>query len=251
MKYWPIFLILILAACTTEAPAPTAQPTLRWERSPYTVVFRAETVNGQVDEFVQRSAIPACSVYGDNRLVYVIPRADGTVQVAWDVLSDVVITDFATALIAQTSLATLTTGIDALPTGVSASEVEQVYLAVNDRIYRADSLGGWPADFYSQVLERCMGLSASPSEFAPSAAYVAVREIEYQSFLPSVPWDNPAIKFDSLLNAERTWLSGEGVSTIWQILRDGGESIQFQEEGKTYQVILEIPGVTRGSPPPP
>jgi hypothetical protein len=251
MKYWPIFLILILSACTTEAPAPTAQPTLRWERSPYTVVFRAETVNSQIEEFVQRSAIPTCSVYGDNRLVYVIARPDGTFQVAWDVLSDAVVTDFATALIGQTSLATLTTGIDALPTGVSAPEVQQVYLAVNDRIYRADSLGGWPADFYNQVLDRCKGLSASPAEFAPDSAYVAVREIEYQSFLPSVTWDNPALSLDSLVNAERTWLSGEGVSAIWQILRESGESIQFQEGEKTYQVILEIPGVTRGSPPPP
>jgi hypothetical protein len=50
---------------------------------------------------------------------------------------------------------------------------------------------------------------------------------------------------------ERRWLTDRNVRVIWTILRESPPGILFNEDGLTYRVALEVPNLTRESPPPP
>jgi hypothetical protein len=52
-------------------------------------------------------------------------------------------------------------------------------------------------------------------------------------------------------SGERRWVTDRNVRVIWDILRTSPPSVQFNENELPYHVALEVPNVTRDSPPAP
>ncbi|MBC8171316.1 MAG: hypothetical protein H7X77_06575, partial [Anaerolineae bacterium] len=99
-----VIISLMAAACQPSAPPtpPPGTPTpigevtrpelvdaIQWERSPTTIIFRAEYTGGGIeDEFYTRNDIPYCTIYGDNRVVWTTTNLRNDDGVVFDVVSD-------------------------------------------------------------------------------------------------------------------------------------------------------------------
>lgn len=261
-----VLLLLALAACQPGAPEATPTPIgevtrpelvglIDWVRSPSTVVFRAEVVGGdQEQQFFARNDIPACTVYGDNRVVWTTTTSRSDDGVAYDLVSDEVIRTFVEELALTDQFFKYDAGLDALPTSEVTPVVERITLFVNGEVHTADSFGMWPLDFFQKMLVKCRSLSQSPIEFLPDGGWVSAQAVAYSSNAPSALWNSNI----GLLNlqelaasTEPRWITGEAAHVVWQELRRGGLDFRFEQEGQQYNVVLDVPNVTRSSPPAP
>src|SRR5690349_6799266 len=85
-----LILMSLLAACQPgEAVTPAPEDVVQWNKDPYSVVFRAEIVGGDnADAFYMLNDIPACTIYGDGRVVWAIDGSgSGTREVLFDFIS--------------------------------------------------------------------------------------------------------------------------------------------------------------------
>src|SRR4051812_22850635 len=98
-------LVLLIAACRPATPNDVALNIVSWDRSPQTIVFRADVVGGESD-FQTRNDIPNCTIYGDNRVVWVNELGASDIQVLEDRLPDSAINAFAQYLAGKERLYT-------------------------------------------------------------------------------------------------------------------------------------------------
>lgn len=253
------FLLFVLAACQTTPAVPTPiGPVTRqdlvtlinWERSPLAVVFRAEATTTDITSFASRSEIADCTVYGDNRVVFTAP--DGIAKsIAWQLVSDEAIRLFVEDLTLNYQIYNQRAGLDTLDADLRPDQTETLTLVVNGQAHRADALGGWPADYYQSVTERCRSVADAPAELLPFGAYVSVEVVPYDGNMPSTDW-SAANGIDlAALSSERAWFTGGPVQALWAIQRDFGSDVQVQQGEVFYRVAVEVPGVSRFAPAPP
>ncbi len=228
-----------------------------WERSASTVVFRAEVAGGLSETaFVNRNDVPYCTVYGDNRVVWTTSgnRADDTV--VWDIVSDDTIRTFVETLTvgfgyySYRSGAELITPMPEAPLPV----YDRLTLFVNGEAHQIDSLGGFDFDFFEKILQICTTLSTTPVLFEPTAAWVSAQRTDYNPSLPSHSWDIAQLNLAELADSgERRWITAtaedRSVIDLWTLLHTWGADAQFETQGGTFHVAVEVPNVTRFSPP--
>lgn len=256
-------LMVILTACQPEvAPTPTSDGTLtrpdlvgliEWDRSPSTVVFRATQTGGDANDFLNLGDIPDCTIYGDNSMVYLLPTTDTTL-VAVDKVPDEAIRTFVEDLTLNYQLFNQGSGTEEIPAELLPPVYDSVSISINGQSFAFDSLGGWVAGYYERVVERCRAVSLTPAEFAPEAGvWVTVRSINYDTNQPALLWDNISTGIDltTMADKERQWIRGAGAVALWDILRANGADIQIQQGDGTYQVALQIPGITLNAPAAP
>jgi hypothetical protein len=254
-----LVLLVLLSACQ-QAPAvptpigPVTRPDLvsliNWERSPLAVVFRAEAATSDATAFPSRTEIADCTIYGDNRVVFTAPTGLGS-AVHWQRVSDEAIRLFVEDLTVNYTLYNYSAGVDAMPADERPTQTDAVMLVVNGQAHRADAFGGWPDDYYRLVAERCRAVATEPALLIPAAAYVSVEPVVYDENLPRIEWDSTAGIDLAALGAERHWLSGPALQALWNAQRESGAAVQFRQAETDYRVAVEVPGVTRFSPPPP
>ena len=251
--------LLLLAACqpTPSTPTPIGTVTrpdlvslINWERSPLAVVFRAEVATSDTTSFERRSDIADCTIYGDNRVVFTTPTGIGK-GLSWQRVSDEAIRLMVEELMMNYQIYNQSAGVDALPDEQRPDQAETVILVVNGQAHRADALGGWPEDFYQRVAERCRAVADAPSELLPVDAYVSAQVVPYDDTRPTITWDAVSGVDLSALTEERRWVSGAAMQALWTAQRESGADVQFQQGDAIYRVAVEVPGVTRYSPPPP
>lgn len=251
--------ILLLAACQTTPTVPTPIGTvtrpdlvtlINWERSPLAVIFRAEIATSDTTSFERRSDIADCTIYGDNRVVFTTPTGIGS-GLSWQRVSDEAIRLMVEELMLEYQIYNQTSGTDTISEGQRPDHIETIVLVVNGQAHRADAMGDWPDDYFPEVTERCRAVADAPAELLPIEAYVSVQVVAYDDTRPTILWD-PASGLDlSTLTEERTWISGPAMQQLWTAQRESGASVQFRQDDATYRVAVEVPGVTRYSPPPP
>jgi predicted small secreted protein len=231
---------------------------VNWERDPYQVIFRAQVVGGEdeQDPFYVRNEIPACTIYGDNRIVWQGYAADNTSQILEDRLTDQVINTFVQDLTVAYRIYTYDARAEMLPPGDMVPVIEQLTLNVNGEEHVTDVLSEWEYQYYEEILNRCQNLSETPVLFEPTGAWVSAREAEFDNTLFIMPWDGEAegsVNFAELAaSGERQWIEGNLVLLLWEMIRNNPPNMLFEQaEQGVYRVALEIPGVTRVSPPPP
>jgi hypothetical protein len=253
------FLLLCLAACQTTPQVPTPIGTvtrpdlvslITWERSPLAVVFRAEAATADTTSFDRRSDIADCTIYGDNRIVFTAPNGVGA-GVNWQRVSDEAIRLFVEDLTLNYKIYAQRAGVDALPAEQRPTQTETVTLVVNGQAHRADALGGWTDTSYRDMTERCRAVADSPAELLPAEAFVSVEARPYDDNRPSVDWSASNGIDLATLSGERTWLTGPAMQALWTAQRESGADVQFRQDDAVYRVAVEVPGVSRFSPPPP
>jgi hypothetical protein len=250
-------LMLALAACesggNTTEPQFAGGSVIQWDRSPQTVVFRADVEGGE-NTFLRGNDIPLCTIYGDNRVVWTNVLGEFNVQVLEDRLTDQQIQDYISYLTIVQQFFNYQGQADMLPPSAIPPVVETLYVAVNGREHKSDAFAEWPPDYFQTVVNACKALSRAPVLVAPSAAWVTVREVDYNPSVPMLLWEGEAasLNLGELAAAgEARWLEGQNVRVLWNLLRNSSPITRFLDENGAYEIVVAAPGVNRSAPPPP
>ena len=245
-------LILLIAACQPAATDGEQPNIVRWDRSPQTIVFRADVVGGESD-FQARNAIPNCTIYGDNRVVWVNELGPSTVQVLEDRLPDVGINAFAQYLAGNERLYTFEARLKEIQAQADVNPVvETVSINVNDLPHTADSFGGWDGDWFPRVLAACKHLGQAPVLVAPSSGWLSAQSVPFSMQPPIATWNaqETGMSLKSATGAPK-WISGNAASTVWNTLHTLPSNLIFEDGSDYFEVALQVPGITRDAPPAP
>jgi hypothetical protein len=258
---WLLLLLLVLVGCQSEAATPIVESTrpdlenlIEWDRSPSTVIFRAEVIGGSSGEFYMRNEVPYCTVYGNNDVVWTTSGARSDDKVVWDKVSDDEIRRFVESLTLGFGIYSYKTGTELVSSGTQVPVLERLTLFVNGVLHQTDALSGWDYAYFQKILTLCRSLSDSPVLYEPRGAWVAAQQIEYNSSVPSSVWNEAetGVSLSQLASSgERKWIEGKSVVALWNAIRSGGMDIQFETDNGTYLVTVEVPNITRSSPPAP
>lgn len=259
-----IMLVFMLSACQiiggnddgNESNTGDQEPVIiDWDRSPTAIVFRAEVTGGEnSDAFFMRNEVPLCTVYGDNRVVWVVNTEGGT-QVLFDTLTDARIRSFVQELAVREEIYSTQARADLQLPEVNEPVVEKLTLAVNDVVHVTDSFADWDTEYFQQIVQICQGLSEAPTIFEPRSAWISATQVEYDPGSPVVAWDTigSGLDFAQLATAgERRWVTNERlVRVLWNLIRDSPPDLQFAQAEGTFQVAVEAPNVNPSAPPAP
>ncbi len=247
--------LLLFTACqpppTSEQGVNNSDPNVVvWTHDAQTALFRADIVGGESD-FRAHNIIPNCTIYGDNRIVWLNELGPFQIEVREDRLPDGAISAFVQYLTVNERVYTF----DALlPEVEQQSEinpvVETVLINVNGIDHRADSLGGWDRDWFPRVLNACKKLSQTPVLVAPSSGWLSAREIPFSPQPPLVLWDSAQMGISpaSAPPDAPKWISGDGAASLWHTLHSLPSNMIFEDGDHYYEIALQVPGVTRDAP---
>jgi hypothetical protein len=250
--------MLTLAACQfteeQQPSTPTRSPELiDWDRDPSAIVFRADVVGGPQD-ITRQSEVPLCTIYGDNRVVWANELDAFHVEVLYDYLEDTAIDDFVSYLTVGERIYTFEARASEQDTDDIEPVVETVTINVHGQNHTADAFSGWDSDWFSRVLRACQRISQSPILFEPSGAWLIAETADYNIQSPTVGW-NPEETNLSLAEVANSgqprWIEGNNLLTLWNYLTTLPSNLLFLEGENFYNIALQVPGITRDSPPPP
>lgn len=256
-------LIVVLAACegggdTANGETFAGNSIIQWDRSPQTVVFRTEVVGGDnAGSFLARNEIPLCSIYGDNRVVWVNDLGDFDTQVLWDKVTDQQIQDYIGFLTVAQQIFSYDAGADLQPPDTVQPVREVITINVNGRIHQTDSFSSteWPVDYFEKITDFCKEVSRAPVLYEPTGAWLSVQAIPYDSTRPLQIWNGEASGLKLAEVAQRSeplWLTGDNLRILWNIMRNSSPLTMFSdEEGNAFNLVLEVPGIHPNSPPAP
>lgn len=258
-----LLVLACLLALTTAAcgSASSVQPTdsfgsnaaIIWDRSPDTIVFRAEVVGGGREaEFIARNDIAPCTVYGDNRVVWTNDLGPNNQQVLFDQVSDDAVRLFVELLTVVDQLFSYPAKASLQLPGSELPVYEQISISVSGQTFQSDSFAGWPAGYFPRILERCRAISQAPVLFEPNGGWLSALAVTYDVEQPTYNWDAQAAGLsltEVAGSGERRWISDNNARILWNLIRTSPARVQLQENGQVYQIALEVPRVTRYSPP--
>ncbi len=242
-------LIMLIAACR-PAPQEVEPNIVRWDRSPQNIVFRADVVGGESD-FQARNDLPNCTIYGDNHVVWVNELGPSQVQVLEDRLPDAAINAFVQYLAVDERLYTFEARLKEIQAQADVNPVvETVSINVNDLPHNADSFGGWDGDWFPRVLAACKHLSQAPVLVAPSSGWISARSVPFSMQPPIATWDAAAmgLSLNSVTGAPK-WISGSSAASLWTTIHSLPSNLVFEDGSDYFEVALQVPGITRDSPP--
>jgi hypothetical protein len=249
--------LVIVAACgrapQQQSGTPLPEGLILWDRSPSSIVFRADVIGGPED-ISRLSEIPLCTIYGDNRIVWVNELDAFHVEVLYDTVRDSAISDFVSYLTVQERIYTFQALADLQESGEIAPVVESVTLNVNGQPHTADAFSGWDSDWFSRVVRSCQRIGQAPILYEPSGGWVTVQRSEYNMQAPNVNWDatGSSLSFAEIADSSQPrWIDGTDVVTLWNSLHSLPSSLRFLQDDLYYRVGLQLPGITRTSPPAP
>lgn len=252
-----IFLMVSLTACGNNGNAPTVisdGAVIQWDRNPNSIVFRSDVTGGSRDEFLTRSEIAPCTIYGDNRVVWTNELGPFNTQVLEDRLTDEQIRNFVSFLQINKQFFQYTAKADQLPANSAQPAVETLTLSVNGVTHKTDAFGGWTLDYYDEVTRVCREISLAPVLYAPQGGWLSAKTVPYDPQFPSVFWDanaNGLSLSEVAAGGQAKWITGRTVQVIWNLLRQSPATVQLAENNQQYQAALQIPNVTRDSPAAP
>jgi hypothetical protein len=242
-------LVLLIAACRTAPPATTIPNIVTWDHSPQAVVFQAAIVGGESD-----FQAPNCTIYGDNRIVWVNELGPSQIQVLEDRLPNSTINAFAQYLAVNERIYTYEARLKAVQAQADINPVvETVEINVNDIPHKADSFGGWDGDWFPRVLGTCKQLSQTPVLVAPTSGWVSAQSVPFDMTPPITSWDAKAtgLSLSSVTDGQPHWISGATAATLWNTLHSLPSNTIFEDGSDYFVVALQVPGITRDAPPAP
>ncbi len=258
----PILIVcgtLFLTACQPSTQPPTAIPmsaavaidntVIRWVRSPEEIVFRVDVSGGTSDSTIMgKREVPLCTVYGDNRVVWVNELGAFNVEILYDRVADNVLADFLVWMTVNQRVYTYQTPEES----EAGAVIESVVINVNGILHDANGFSGWDEDWFIATLDGCRSLSQSPVLFVPSGAWLTVEPAESDRQAPSMQWDmTDVIDLSARANAEPVWITGEAMMRLWRLQLTQPSRFRLVQDSAYYAVALQVPGITRTSPPAP
>lgn len=246
------------AACSGSSAPPQqsfdSAALVTWDRSPSTIVFRADLTGGSRDPFLSRSDVPPCTIYGDNHIVWTNELGVNNLQILEDRLTDEQVTNFVSFLAGNMQIYKYQARANLQPPGDISPMVETLTLFVNGVKHETDAFSGWDIDYYQAVLLACRQVSIAPVLYVPQAGWLSVETAAYDSSVLAVPWSAQASGLnlaELAASGQPKWLSDGNVPILWNILLTSSPGVQLLQDNQRYRFALQIPNVTRDSPPAP
>jgi hypothetical protein len=263
-KFWRIISILgmgIIVASCGGGTAPTSDTSeieppsvVQWNRDPLTVVFRADVVGGDRTPIQLNNTIPDCTLYGDGRVVWHIMQPNGNMQVLFDFINDSDIANFVNYLVVDKRIYTYSEGfLKEIPQEVTPV-YQQITLEINGAKHITDAFANWEDGYYATLLESCQKLARTPRVFVPEGAWISAVVADTTRNLPTIYWNPNATGYgftDLATDNSKRWIEGQTVSVLWDNIILVPGDVQFSDNFGTYEVSLQVPGVTLDAPPAP
>ncbi len=257
-----ILILIALTACDTDGSGNDQSfgdnQLVVWDRNPEHIVFQVDVVGGRFAEsFLGRNQIPLCTIYGDNRIVWVNELNDFEVQVLWDQLTDQQIQDFIVFETMTQAVFNYDAQADLQIPGEVSPVVEVISVNVNDREHKTDSFSteSWPVGYFEDQVRFCGQVSRAPVLFEPTGAWLSVQSLEYDSTRPLQVWDSETTGLDFMALAEKgepEWIEGQNLAILWNIMRQSSpRTLYLDRDASAYEVVLEVPGVHPSAAPAP
>ncbi len=265
MPRWSIVVCLltvsvILTACgqtpapaLTATPNPNQPPAIGWDTRPEAIVVRFDRVLNGEPTLAALNRLPLCTLYGDGHLVWINVVPPVSEEVLEARLSDTTIRSFLDFLIRQQRFYSIPDyAANQLPPDARTT-IESVTLNVNAEVRTIRNYGAWPNGEFQAMLTACAHLSSEPVAYLPPGAWLTVQPLTGSSLDPRVLWTaSTGLKLSDIATGGKpVWLSGSNLTFMWTTLRRTLGAIVFVENDKPYRIALQVPGISRDSPPAP
>ncbi|HRE47163.1 MAG TPA: hypothetical protein PLD47_05510 [Aggregatilineales bacterium] len=237
----------------TPAGASVAPAAITWERAPNAVVVRLDRLIGEESELDRLNRLPACTLFGDGRVVWVNTIPPQGEELLEGYIEEVTFRTFLEFLIRDVQFYDIPdyAAQELPPAKDSAMEIISVVINGETRTIR--SYKSWKNNAYVTILEHCRTLAQQPALFIPDGAWVTVYEIPREVDRAFDYW-SPAAPF-SLAEVAATktaiWASDVAVRELWIKNRQTLSQLQWLEGDKSYRVALQVPLISRDAPPAP
>lgn len=263
MLMWRKFALLcslvLLAACG-GAPAPeqtpAAQPqgeVIGWDRSPNTIIMRLDRIVLNESPRERLNRLPTCTLYGDGRLIWVSVVPPSGEEVSETYLDEVTMRGFLEYIIRDLNFYDLPDlAAQEFPPSEDAVQ-ESLTLNVSRGLRTIRSYRGWANNAYVAILERCRTINPQRALFVPTGAWITVYEEPRNPALPEVGWPLAApFRLEEVAaSGEARWISGVALTQLWNYERQTLGRIQWIENERAYRVAIQVPNISRDSPPIP
>ncbi|MFP4322158.1 MAG: hypothetical protein ACLFTK_06880 [Anaerolineales bacterium] len=249
------FALIALTACEDEndetSPGDNQQVgPLDWNRSSDNIVLRVDETRNQSGTAFLANEIPLCTLWGDGRLVW-INELDTTREVLEAQLDD----EAVRALIETV----IFSGFydwesDFTIPDQSRNNMQSITLNLFSEERTVQRFSAWPAGGFQRILQACQQASDEPVLFLPEGGWVSAIEVTYNTEVGQIPWYDVASGFnlaDVAGGAPPRWVSGNLAIVLWRDVILPRTTIHIRDQNQSYELIMQVPRVTRDAPPPP
>lgn len=249
-------LILVLTACGEDAQSnDTGQQRLfDWDRSADFVLFRLDEVVEDDDELVINNTIPPCTIYGNGRLIFTNEGDDFEVLEAR--LNDDQIRAYIENAIGLGFYGWEDDLLEDSGNETTGVPLRSISLNLYAEPRTIERYSGFPVDGFEQLLNDCRNLSEQRALVAPlNGGWLRVAPAEDVTpddlFVQGWPRTAPFSLIEISNSGSSFWVADqEWATALWEFaIRP--QRIAFFEEGRGFYISLQIPGVSRNSPPAP
>jgi hypothetical protein len=248
---------ILLGACTpTPAPALTATPNqpppIGWDTRPEAIIVRFDRVLNGEASLAALNRLPLCTIYGDGHIVWINVVPPVSEEVLEARLNDTTLRSFFDFLIREQRFYSLPDyAANQLPPDARTT-IESITLNLNKEVRTIRNYGAWPNGEFQAMLSACTHLSSEPVAYLPSGAWLTVQPLSGASTDPRVLWTASAgLKLADIAAGKPIWLSGSNLTFMWNTLRRTLGAIVFVENDRPFRIALQVPGISRDSPPAP
>lgn len=253
--------LMTLAACGngggggTPQPTSTSQPSspvIQWDKTPGKVVMRLDRVVPKEPAYEAHNRIPSCTLYGDGHLVWVNTISGQGEEILEAYLDEITIRSLIEFVIRDQKFYDVPDyAAQELPPS-ETTPINSITLNVNNELRTIRSFRIWPTNIYNQIYDRCLKISNVRAVLIPTGAWITVFE-QARNQGPSTVWKvtMPFKAADAAASNAARWVTGPALADMWQLIRRFYGNVQWTEGLKAYRVAIQVPGVSRDSPPAP
>ena len=242
----------LMSSSGPRSPAPS----IEWDANPATVVITATNCCGLTTPFYHDNYIPDALVWGDGRILWTQMGSSGNRQVLQGQLSATQLHDWLQSVadagfFGWKGLYKNDLSATDLPTRCIAvtltSQVKQV----------CEYQQSAPEAFHNLYDQLSQGLGVAGTPFVPLRAYLTAHSFPKTNLgkgggaqASKTPLWNEKAAGTSLANAVNgAWLEGTTVKQAWELVNQNPMAPMVMENGQTYQLTLQVPGVSLAPPP--
>jgi hypothetical protein len=237
---------------STTQPA-NGVPALTWNTSPDAVIFRVDRQVVNAPPFDDLNRLPLCTLYGDGRVVWVNALRPSGEEVLEALIDPAQMRSFLDYLIGEMQFYAIPDYASLELPPSDKTGVDSLTLTLTEQARTLRNYKLWPNDVYALILEKCRTLSSAPVRIDPSGGWVTVYAGPSQTLMPYIDWPDtaPFRMAEAASSAQAQWVTEVALRMLWQTQRETQGNILWREAGVYYQVAVQVPGISRQSPPAP